>query len=238
VGFLRVHCKKEASSVRRPQTEKRKERQRTVSRRLDRLRKLSNGDLEATLDELEDLLVALVRDESDSETLGSETTGATASESERISTSERREKGEGKKDEPNTVKVRVSISRRVVVDDDVDAFDVDTTTEDVGRDEDTLLERLELLVPVDALLLVQTGVDRDRGEVALPEETVEFGRARDGLDEDADLRKREGEGGRKVSEVEKEGKRESRRTWLNSNESSKSFNLRFLADSSRRTKCC
>ena len=36
-----------------------------------------------------------------------------------------------------------------VVDDDIDTLDVDTTPEDVGSDEDTLLERLELLEPVD-----------------------------------------------------------------------------------------
>lgn len=57
--------------------------ERTVSRRLDRLGKLRDGDLEAALDELEDLLVPLVGDERDRETLGSETTGTTAREGPR-----------------------------------------------------------------------------------------------------------------------------------------------------------
>jgi hypothetical protein len=43
------------------------------------------------------------------------------------------------------VEVRVGVGGRVVVDDDVDTLDVDTTAEDVGGDEDTLLEGLELL---------------------------------------------------------------------------------------------
>lgn len=86
------------------------------------------------------------------------------------------------------MEVRVGVGRGVVVDDDVDALDVDTATEDVGRDEDALLERLELLVAADTLLLVQARVDRDRREVALAQEAVELDRARNRLDEDADLR--------------------------------------------------
>lgn len=85
------------------------------------------------------------------------------------------------------MEVRIGISRRVVVDDNVDALNIDSTTEDVGRNQDTLLERLELLVATDALLLRQARVDRDRREVALAEKSIELGRPRDGLDKDADL---------------------------------------------------
>lgn len=139
-------------------------RRRTVRRRLDRLRQLGDGHLEAALDALEHLLVLVVGDKGDRKTLGTEATGTA-----------------------DTVEVRVCVARSVVVDDDVDALDVDTTAKDVGRDEDTLLERLELLVPLDALLLLQARVDRDRREVALAQEAVELSRARDRLDEDADL---------------------------------------------------
>ena len=41
------------------------------------------------------------------------------------------------------MKVAVSVRRAIVVHYDVDTLDIDTTTEDVGSDEDTLLERLE-----------------------------------------------------------------------------------------------
>lgn len=53
--------------------------------------------------------------------------------------------------------------------------------------EHTLLERLELLVALDTLLLGETRVDRDRGEVALAKKAVELGGAADGLDEDDNL---------------------------------------------------
>ncbi len=77
------------------------------------------------------------------------------------------------------MEVRVGVPGGVVVDDDVDALDVDSAAEDVGGDEDALLEGLELLVAADALGLGQARVDRDRGEVALAQEGVELGRARD-----------------------------------------------------------
>jgi hypothetical protein len=90
-------------------------------------------------------------------------------------------------DSPDSVKVRIGISGSVVVDDDVDSLDINSTTEDVGGDQNSLLERLELLVSSDSLFLGKTRVDRDRREVALAEESVEFGSAGDGFHEDADL---------------------------------------------------
>jgi hypothetical protein len=92
------------------------------------------------------------------------------------------------------VKVRISISRSIVVDDNVDTFHIDTTSEDVGSDQDTLLESLELLVSTDTLFLLETRVNSDRREVALSEESVEFSSTGDGFDEDADLRSCEGRG--------------------------------------------
>lgn len=85
------------------------------------------------------------------------------------------------------MEVRVGIARGVVVDDDVDALDVNATAEDVGCDKHTLLESLELLVPPDSLLLRQARVDADGREVALAQEPVELGSTADRLDKDADL---------------------------------------------------
>lgn len=85
------------------------------------------------------------------------------------------------------MKVRIGISGSVVVDDDVDTFDIDTTTKNVGSNQNTLLESLELLVSTNSLFLRKTRVNSDRREVALSEESVEFGSTRDGFDEDADL---------------------------------------------------
>ena len=52
---------------------------------------------------------------------------------------------------PNTMQVAVRISWCVVVDDNIDTLDINTTAEDVGGDENTLLERLELLVASNAI---------------------------------------------------------------------------------------
>ena len=45
------------------------------------------------------------------------------------------------------MKVTVCVWRTIVVDDNVHPLDIDTTTEDVGGDQDALLERLEGSVP-------------------------------------------------------------------------------------------
>jgi hypothetical protein len=87
---------------------------------------IRKSNLESLLDLLEDLLVILVADEGDRKTLGTETTSTT-----------------------DTVQVGVSISGKIVVDSQVDTLDIDTTTEDVGGDTDTLVELLELLVAFD-----------------------------------------------------------------------------------------
>ena len=123
----------------------------------------------------------LAADKGDTETLGTETTSTT-----------------------DAVKVRVGITREIVVDGKVDTLDIDTTTEDVGSDTDTLVELLELLVTLDAgwmsasvsldeilgyvpLLLGNTGVDGDTGEVALAQKLVKLGGTEGALDEDDDL---------------------------------------------------
>lgn len=89
--------------------------------------KLRDGNGESVLDLLEDLGVGLAGNKGDTKTLSTESTSST-----------------------NSVQVRISISRSIVVDDDVDSFDIDTSTEDVGCDQDSLLEVLEHLVSVDS----------------------------------------------------------------------------------------
>ena len=85
-------------------------------------------DLESLLDSLEHLLVLIGADKGDSETLSAETTSTT-----------------------DTVKIGVSIGGQIVVDSQVDALDINTTSEDIGRDTDTLVELLELLVSADTI---------------------------------------------------------------------------------------
>jgi hypothetical protein len=142
---------------------------------------LRQSDFESLLDSLEHLLVLLAADEGDTETLGTETTSTT-----------------------DAMKVGVGIARKIVVDGKVDTLDIDTTTEDVGSDTDTLVELFELLVALDTgwmsdfvglvqmlgyipLFLRNTGVDGDTGEVALAQKLVELGGTKGALDEDDDL---------------------------------------------------
>jgi hypothetical protein len=93
------------------------------------------GDLgcEALFNGLENSLVVGAADKRDTQTLGTETTGTT-----------------------DTMQVSISLVGHVVVDGNVDALDIDTTTEDVGRDTDTSLELLELLVTLDTVEIVST----------------------------------------------------------------------------------
>lgn len=57
------------------------------------------------------------------------------------------------------MQVRVWVRRKIVVDSKVNAFDIDTTPEDIGRDANSLVEFLELLVASDAVANVSTIMD-------------------------------------------------------------------------------
>merc|ERR1712154_757677 len=98
---------------------------------VDGLRELRDRDLETRLHVLENLGILVSRGERDRKALGAET-ASTA----------------------NTVEVSVGRVGHVIVDDDVDALDVDASAPDVGGDQDAVLEILERLVHLDALLLL------------------------------------------------------------------------------------
>lgn len=138
---------------------------------------------------------------------------------------------------PNSMQVRISVSRLVVVDDDVDSLDIDSSSKDVRANEDSLLEGLELLVSLDSLILTEAGMDADGGEVAILEELVELGGSGDGLDEDADLKKKKKKREIKIklAPVFVPDSSEQVRTWLNSSESRRSLSFRFFSFSSSWT---
>lgn len=92
---------------------------------------LRKSDLEPLLNRLQHLLVGIVAHKGDGKTLGTETARTT-----------------------DTVEVGVSVRRQIVVDGQVDALNVDTTTEDVGGDTDALVELLELLVATNTDVLL------------------------------------------------------------------------------------
>ena len=85
------------------------------------------------------------------------------------------------------MKELVGIIGEIVVDDNVDTLNVDTTAEQIGRHEDTGIEVLEGLVLGNTLVLLHAGMDADGGEVALGKETVELVGTGDLGDEDDNL---------------------------------------------------
>ena len=84
--------------------------------------------VEALLNRFENSFVLRRRDEGDGETLCTEATSAT-----------------------DSVEVRVGIGREIVVDGKVDSLNIDTTSEDISGDTDTLVELLELFVTFDSV---------------------------------------------------------------------------------------
>lgn len=93
------------------------------------LRIFGKCNLEALLDLLQHLHVRLGTDKGDGETLGTETTGTT-----------------------DAVKIGVGIGRQIIVDGQVDTLNINTTTEDISGNANTLVELLELLVTLDTII--------------------------------------------------------------------------------------
>ena len=84
---------------------------------------LRQGDIEAGFDLLQGHLVLAAAHEGDAQALRTKPSSTT-----------------------DTVEIRISFLRHVIVDSNVDTLDVNTTTEDVGSHTDALVEVLELLV--------------------------------------------------------------------------------------------
>jgi hypothetical protein len=97
-----------------------------IDHSLDMMQNLRKGNLESLLNCLQNLLISLTAHEGNGKPLGSETTGTT-----------------------NTMKVRISVAWKVVVDSEVDALDINTTAENIGGNTDTFVELLEFFVALD-----------------------------------------------------------------------------------------
>jgi hypothetical protein len=68
------------------------------------------------------------------------------------------------------MEIGVRVLGHVVVDDDVHALDIDTTSKEVGGDHDSRAEGLEVAITGNSFLLLQVRMDADGGEVALTKE--------------------------------------------------------------------
>jgi hypothetical protein len=87
---------------------------------------LWNLGFESLLDLLEYILIRFVADERDAESLGTESPGTA-----------------------DTVEVGIGVGRQVVVDGEIDAFNINAAPEYVGGNADALVELFELLVAFD-----------------------------------------------------------------------------------------
>lgn len=125
---------------------------------------LGDLDVESGLDLLQNLFVLLGGDQRDGQTLGTESTGST-----------------------DSVQVLVGLVGQVVVDGQIDSFDIDTSTKHIGGNTDTLVELLERFVSLDSLFLRQSRVDGDGREVTSAQQLVQLVGSLGGSDEDDDL---------------------------------------------------
>ena len=135
-----------------------------VRRCINLIRKLWYVHLKSALHLVEYLLVRLAGNERDGKALGAETTSAA-----------------------NAVQELVRVVGKVVIDNNIDTLNVDTTSEQVCGNEDASIELLERFVLRDALLLLLSGMNADRRKVALGQQTIQFVSTGDLADEDDDL---------------------------------------------------
>lgn len=103
-----------------------------VGRGLDVFGEFRNSDFESGLDLFEHFEVFVGGDESDSEAFGAETASPA-----------------------DPMEVLVGIVRDVVVDDDVDPFNVNAAAKKISSDHDAFVEVLELFVFFDSFFLVE-----------------------------------------------------------------------------------
>lgn len=85
------------------------------------------------------------------------------------------------------MQVGVGVTRHVVIENDVDLLDIDSTTENLSGDKDSVLEFLEAIVDLDALLLGEVTVHGLGGEGLLVEDLSQLDGVGNSLNEDDHL---------------------------------------------------
>jgi hypothetical protein len=90
------------------------------------------------------------------------------------------------------MEVSIGVSGHVIVEHDVDFLNIDSTSEDLGGNEDSVLEFLEAIVDLDALLLGEVTVHGLGRKGLLVEDLSQLDGVRHSLDEDDNLVEVEG----------------------------------------------
>mmetsp|Transcript_11140 Transcript_11140/g.34135 ORF Transcript_11140/g.34135 Transcript_11140/m.34135 type:complete len:230 (+) Transcript_11140:436-1125(+) len=131
---------------------------------VNRIRQLRDGNLEPTLHIVQHLRILVGRDERNRQALRAETACAA-----------------------DAMKVRVCFGRHVVVDYNVDSLHINTSTKDVCRHKNALLEIFEGFVPSNPVLLVEPAMYANGRKVAIYEQLVQLRRTCDAPNKDDDL---------------------------------------------------
>ena len=144
------------------------------------------------------------------------------------------------------MQITVCIRRTVIIDDDVHSLHINTTTKNISSDQNAFLESFEGGVSADAIdernlrgssskkkmhapfFLLKTGMDADTRKIAGDKEFVQFDSSSDRFYEDNNLE------GEKIL-MKRKHQSCTDHTWLNSKESSNSFNFLFFPTSSSFT---
>jgi len=116
------------------------------------------------LDLLQDLVVLVITAETDGQTFGTESSGS-----------------------GHSVQVSIRVFWHIVVEHDVDSFDIDTSSEKISGDQNSSLKVLEERVSFESFLLVHGPVDVDCREVLVLEQLVQRDASLNGFDENDDL---------------------------------------------------
>jgi hypothetical protein len=98
----------------------------------------------------------------------------------------------------NTMKITIWAIGHIIIYYNVDAFDIDSSTEDISCDTDTLVEVFEGLVSSNTVVrgesmgslpffLWKTSVDGDTREVTFAQQSIQFGSSANTLDKDDNL---------------------------------------------------
>ena len=137
----------------------------TVSADVNFLGQFGDLDFKPFLDLVGDLGVFFVSDKRDGETLGAKSTSAR-----------------------NSVEIGVRVLWHVIVEDDVDTFNIHSTAKQVRRYKNAPLEVLEQLISLEALFLVHRTVNVYGGEILLFQQRRQRNATLDRLHEDHNLR--------------------------------------------------
>jgi hypothetical protein len=90
------------------------------------------------------------------------------------------------------MQIRIRRIRHIIINHDINPFNIDSPPEDVSSNTNPLIKILEGFITRDSFFLRQATMDCDGGEITFTEETIKLRGSADGFDENNDLVEFEG----------------------------------------------